>query len=222
MPLERREADKTDWVLLAADFLERHLTPEGRVDIRDGQYPESHIYLAGSLFPLLEAHQLSGDGKYLTAARRILDYFRRHQRSEGGWTSGYAAAGGERTATLAGYGSYRELADRLSASIPGWPLEAVRKYERTTGDPSYPPMAERAIQYLTGIWNDHWGFDDGSSGRPSRTFWASWACPCGGATIRMWSRFWPGSRKARAGGDKRTAAGCLRLAESDASWWREP
>ena len=49
MPPPRREPDKDDWIIFAADFLVDHLTPEGRVEILDAQYPESHMYLAGAV-----------------------------------------------------------------------------------------------------------------------------------------------------------------------------
>ena len=161
MPLPRREPDKDDWVIFAADFLVDHLTPTGRVEILDTQYPESHMYLAGDLFPLLEAYALSNDHKYLDAARRILDYFRHNQDASGSWTLGFYHRGGEITTTLAGYGSFTELADKVVAAAPGWPLAGMRKYERLTGDEQYRPMARRAIDYLLGCWNEQWGFDDG-------------------------------------------------------------
>ena len=161
MTTQRRESDKDDWILFAADFLVDHITDEGRVEILDTQYPESHMYLAGDLFPLLEAYVLSRRDEYLAAARRILDHFRRNQHECGSWTLGFYKAGGERTTTLAGYGSFDELRDKVVAATPGWPLAGVRKYERITGDQQYRPMVRNAIDYLSGCWNEHWGFDDG-------------------------------------------------------------
>ena len=161
MPPPRREPDKDDWITFAADFLVDHMIPEGRVEILDTQYPESHMYLAGDLFPLLEAYALSRRDKYLTAARQILDYFGRNQAASGSWTLGFYHLGGERSTTLAGYGSFAELADKVVAAAPGWPLAGVRKYERLTGDEQYRPMVQKAIAYLNNCWHEHWGFDDG-------------------------------------------------------------
>ena len=161
MPVERRELDKNDWILFAADFLVEHMTDEGRVEILDTQYPESHMYLAADVFPLLEAYVLSSEEKYLTAARKILDYFHRNQHACGSWTLGFYKAGGERTTTLAGYGSFDELRDKVVAAEPGWPLAGVRKYERITGDEQYRPMVRKAIAYLSNCWDEDWGFDDG-------------------------------------------------------------
>lgn len=162
MKSERREADKESWVLVAADSLLDHLRPDGRVEITDTQYPESHTYLAGDLFPLLESYRISNDEKYLNGARRILDYFRENQRDSGGWTFGFLEVGGERSTTLGGYGSYRELTDKVTAAASGWSMAAVRKYERITGDQSYRPMVAKAVGFLDSAWDDSWGFDDGT------------------------------------------------------------
>ena len=161
MPCQRREIDKDDWILLAADFLLDHLKADGRIEIFDTQYPESHLYLSGDLFPLLEAYSISNGQKYLNGARRILDYLQRNQTSSGGWTFGFLELGGERSSTIGGYGSYHELSDKVTASSAGWPMAGVRKYERITSDQSYRPMVEKAIDFLDSIWNDKWGFDDG-------------------------------------------------------------
>lgn len=162
MLLQRREPDKDDWILFAADFLVDHMTAEGRVKIDDTQYPEGHLYLAGDLFPLLEAYALSKQDKYLDAARKILDYLRRNQVESGTWTVGcYDVSGAERTTTLAGYGTHAELAKKEAAAMIGWPLTGVRKYERITGDEQYRPMVHKAIACLQNCWNEDRGFDDG-------------------------------------------------------------
>ena len=162
MPIQRRETDKDEWILFAADFLVDHMTDEGRVDIRDTQYPEGHLYLAGDLFPLLEAYTLSKQDKYLAAARRILDYLRRNQVESGAWTVGcYDVSGAETTTTLAGYGTHAELAKIEAVAMIGWPLTGVRKYERITGDEQYRPMVRKAIACLQNCWNEDRGFDDG-------------------------------------------------------------
>jgi hypothetical protein len=185
MSNDRLEHDRLDWIVFAADFLTSHLTPKGRIVIPDTEYPESHLYLAADLFPILEAYKLSGKRKYLAAASRILEYLRLNQTPSGTWTLGYAVdAGGERTHTVCGYGSYRELADKTSALIPGFPLAAIRKYERMTGDEAYRPTAARAIEYLAGTWNDEWGFDDGFF----RSTFKDFLCACG---LSLWQDVYP-------------------------------
>ena len=161
MTATRRESDKTEWIRFAADVLLNHLRPDGRIEITDTQYPETHLYLGGDLFPLLEAYATSKDQKYLDGARKVLDYFSANQLPSGGWTFGCLAEGGERTTTVGGYGTYREMADKVCAHSPPWPMAAVRMYERLTGDEAYRSLVIRAVSFLECIWDDQWGFHDG-------------------------------------------------------------
>jgi len=160
-PAERREADKDEWVLHAADFLLSHMRADGRVEIVDTQYPEGLLYLAGDVFPLLESFVVSRDERYLVGARAALDCLRATQQVSGGWLHGFLEGGGERTETIGGYGTFSELALVPSVATTGWAMAAVRKYERIAQDCSYRPVVENAITYLESVWDDRRGFDDG-------------------------------------------------------------
>ena len=161
IPAARRESDRADWIPFAKDFLLDHLRPDGRIEITDTQYPEGHLYLGGDLFPLLDAYSTSNHQKYLDGARKILDYFSANQLPSGGWTYGCLEVGGERTTTVGGYGTYRDLAEKVCAHAPCWPMAAGRMYERLTGDERYRSLVDRAIDFLESIWDDQWGFHDG-------------------------------------------------------------
>jgi DUF1680 family protein len=152
--LEGVDLSRLDDALDACDFLIAHISDEGRYEVDERWGPEGDLYLYGTASTLVEAYRITGEKKYLEAARRVFDRLQRIQLPGGGWTLNLSTSG-------------REFKVSERQRLDSWQVEmlpaigaftyAAAKYRRVTGDGRYNAMIERAIDRLLKVWDEKQG-----------------------------------------------------------------